>query len=75
MTWSTKMYIKNVCEHVEKLFETQLQVYGSPLEDGYHPEIDETPLLSDDMVCKYQMLVGSANWVIILGRFDVMYAV
>ena len=27
------------------------------------------------MVRKYQMLVGSANWVVILGRFDLMYAV
>lgn len=74
MTWSAKTYIKNVCEPVEKLFETQLRVYGSPLEDGYHLEIDESPLLSKDMVRKYQMLLGSANRVVILGRFDVMKA-
>ena len=74
MYWSAKTYIKNVCDRVEKLFDVTLKSYGSPLEDNYHPEIDESPLLSDDMVRKYQMLIGCANWIVILGRFDVMYA-
>ena len=74
MYWSAKTYIKNVCDRVEKLFDITLKSYGSPLEDNYHPEIDESPLLGDDMVRKYQMLIGCANWIVILGRFDVMYA-
>ena len=53
MYWSAKTYIKNVCDRVEKLFDVTLKSYGSPLEDNYHPEIDESPLLSDDMVRKY----------------------
>jgi len=52
-----------------------LKSYGSPLEDGYHLEIDESPLLSEDMIRRSQMLVGSANWVVVVGRFDIMYAV
>jgi hypothetical protein len=74
MYWSAKTYIKNVCDRIEKLFEITLKSYGSPLEDNFHPEIDESPLLSEDMVRKYQMLIGCANWIVILGRFDVMFA-
>ena len=39
-----------------------------------HPEIDESPLLEDDMASKYHSVIGSLNWIITLGRFDVHYA-
>ena len=74
MYWSAKTYIKNVVDRIEKLFEVTLKTYGSPLEENHHPEIDESPLLGEDMVRKYQMLIGCANWIVILGRFDVMFA-
>ena len=71
---SAKIYIKNVCDKIETLYETTLRNYGSPLPDGYHPEIDTSPLLVGDEVSKYRMLIGSLHWVITLGRFDVHYA-
>ena len=55
---SARTYIKNVCDKIEKLFERTLRNYGSPLEDGYHPEIDNTSLLVGNKVSKYMMLIG-----------------
>ena len=44
------------------------------MDPDYHPEIDELPLLIPEMGTKYCMLVGSALWATVLGRFDIMYA-
>jgi len=72
---SAKTCLKNVCDKIERLYEVKLRNYGSPLEAGYHPEIDETPLLSPNEVTKYRMLIGCAQWAVTLGRYDVMFAV
>ena len=56
-----------MCEKVEKLYETRLKNYGSPLEGGYHPELDKSDLLVGDEVSHYRMLLGSANWAVTLG--------
>ena len=72
---SAKTYLKNVCDKIERLYEVKLRNYGSPLEAGYHPETDETPLLSPNEVTKYRMLIGCAQWAVTLGRYDVMFAV
>lgn len=72
---SSRTYITNVCEKIEKMFEIELRHYGSPMDPLYHPEVDDTELLPPLSIPKYQMLVGCANWVVTLGRFDVYYAV
>ena len=46
-----------------------------PMDPNFHPEIDDSPLLSPDLASKYRMLVGSVLWATTLGRFDVLYAV
>ena len=40
----------------------------------YHPETDDTPLLDARGGSLYHSLIGSANWAITLGRFDIQYA-
>ena len=45
------------------------------MDDQYHPETDDSPLLDRKMISQFRALVGSANWVITLGRFDICYAV
>ena len=42
---SAKTYIRNVCSKIEKLMEVQPKNYHSPLEGGYHPELDTSPFL------------------------------
>jgi len=51
-----------------------LRNYHSPLEGGYHPELDTSDLVCDEDISKYRMLTGSLNWAVTLGRFDVMFA-
>jgi hypothetical protein len=72
---SAKTYVKNLCEKIEKLFETKLKNYGSPLESGDHPEMDESDLLTGEEISLYQMLVGSGQWAVTLTRFDIQFAV
>ena len=49
--------------------------YKSPMAKEYHPEEDSTPLLDSQGISKYRSLIGTANWVVTLGRFDIDYAV
>jgi hypothetical protein len=44
------------------------------MSDQYHPETDDTPLLDDRGAAIYRGLIGSANWAVTLGRFDIQYA-
>ena len=45
------------------------------MEKGDHPELDESPLIDDDGVCQYQMLISMANWIVTLGWWDIAFAV
>ena len=72
--WMSRTYINNVTSKIEKCLDTQLRSYGSPLDEDDHPEMDDTDPLAGDMIQKYQMLVGCAQWAVTLGRFDVQYA-
>ena len=71
---SAKTYIKNITERIEKLLECTLKNYGSPMDPGDHPELDESDLLPQQDVAIYQMLIGCAQWAVTLGRFDIQYA-
>jgi len=71
---SARTYIKNVTEKIEALLDVRLKCYGSPMESGDHPETDDSDLLFGKDISSYQMLIGSAQWAIRLGRFDVQYA-
>ena len=52
----------------------KLQYYNDPMEFDYHPDTDDTLLLSGDHIYKYRMLIGSVLWAMNLGWYDVMYA-
>jgi hypothetical protein len=71
---SAKTYIKNITQKIEELLEIKLKCYGSPMMTNDHPELDESELLIGRDVSIYQMLIGSAQWAITLGRFDIQYA-
>jgi hypothetical protein len=69
-----KTYIENKVEKFERMFGGPLRESKFPMPEGSHPESDTSQLLSDEMATQYRAIVGSLNWVVILGRFDVMYA-
>ncbi|MGH7974543.1 MAG: reverse transcriptase domain-containing protein, partial [bacterium] len=70
-----KTYIRNVCKKIEALLEIRLGSFTSPMADGDHPEIDDSDLLDENDVSIYRMLIGSAQWAVTLGRWDILYAV
>jgi hypothetical protein len=45
-----------------------------PMHEGAHPESGTSDLLSIEMSTQFRAVIGSLNWAVILGRFDVMYA-
>jgi hypothetical protein len=71
---SAKTYVKNVVSKFEKIFECEFKEAKSPMEASYHPESDATDLCGPKDASLYRGLIGSANWMITLGRFDIHYA-
>ena len=69
-----KMYIKNVVAKYEDLLGRTLKEYRVPMESSYHPSTDESEPLEQKELSVFYGLIGSANWLITLGRFDVHYA-
>ena len=69
-------YIEKMAQAYEQLFGIKLGTKPrSPLEEGDHPELDTSEFLDDEDTQKYQSLIGSMQWVITLGRWDVQTAV
>jgi len=46
----------------------------TPMKEDYHPENDTTELLGPIKAAQYRSMIGSANWCVTLGRFDIQYA-
>jgi Reverse transcriptase (RNA-dependent DNA polymerase) len=71
---SAKTYIQNVIPKFESLFGKELKPVKTPMSEGYHPEVDNTPLCTDEDSAKYRSIIGCCIWIIVLGRFDIAYA-
>ena len=56
------------------MFGSKPKEYISPLEKGDHPELDTSEELDNDGIQKYQSMIGSIQWAISLGRFDIQTA-
>jgi hypothetical protein len=58
----------------EKMFGTKPKEYTSPLEKADHPEIDTTDEFDQAGIKIYQSMIGSLQWAISLGQFDIQTA-
>ena len=72
---SGKTYISNTCKKIEKICNTELKHYDSPMATDDHPELDDSMLLNEKDHSIYRLLIGCAQWIITLGRFDIHLAV
>ena len=71
-----KKYIERMVAQYTKLFgQAPSQRVQSPLEKNDHPELDDSELLDEENIAKYQSLIGVLQWTISLGRFDIATAV
>ena len=69
-------YIDKMTDSYQRFFgEQPNQTVRSPLEKGDHPELDTSPFLDEDGVEMYQSLIGSMQWCVSIGRWDVGTAV
>jgi hypothetical protein len=76
MCMAPQRYIEKMIANYERMFGAPpSQKYMAPLEKGDHPELDISDLLGPDQIKTYQSLIGSLQWAITLGRFDIMTAV
>jgi hypothetical protein len=73
---SARTYIANVSEKFETMLgRTEFKKVKTPMMESYHPELDDSALLDASDASKFRALIGSGNWLITLGRFDIHYAV
>ena len=72
---SSNTYIKRVTERFELLEAgNTLPNAPIPMSSEYHAELDTSPFVSPLMATKYRGMIGSANWLVTLGRYDVAFA-
>jgi hypothetical protein len=67
-------YAKNIVEKYEALIRQDFWKYSALMDKDYHPKSDESDFLGEKEASLYRGLIGSANWMITLGRFDIAYA-
>jgi hypothetical protein len=72
---SAKTYIQNVIPKFEGLFGKEFKPIKTFMSEGYHPEVDDSPLCTKDNSAKYRSIIGCCIWMIVLGRFDLSYAI
>ena len=73
--FSAETYINNCLPKLAKVCGiNEFAKHKVPMSETYHPELDTTPLLEPKDITLYKSLLGSANWIITLGRFDIAYA-
>jgi hypothetical protein len=58
LTLSANTYIQNVIPKFEGLFGKEFKAIKTPMSEGYHPEIDDTPLCTEDDSSKYRSIIG-----------------
>jgi hypothetical protein len=73
---SEKIYIQKVIPKFEGLFGKEFKTIKIPMNEGwgYHPEVDDSPLCTEDDSDKYRSIFGCCIWIIVLGRFDIAFA-
>ena len=69
-----KKYIDKCVGNYERMFGEKPKKAASPLVKGDHPELDTSDLLDTAGQKTYQSLIGSLQWAIQIGRFDVATA-
>jgi len=74
--FSAQTYIQNCLPKLATMCgKEQFHSYNTPFEEVHHPELDTSDFCDTETISKYKSLIGSANWIITLGRFDIAYAV
>lgn len=73
--FSAATYIDQALPKLAKLLGVeQFAKKQVPFDPDYHAELDDSPLLDPDGISKYRSIIGSLNWILTLGHFDIAYS-
>jgi uncharacterized membrane protein YgcG len=75
LSFQPKKYINKMLESYERMFGEKPKKASCPIAPGDHPEIDTSEVLDAKSTTVYMSLIGQLQWLVTLGRFDVMSAV
>ena len=75
LCYGAQTYVKRLVETYKELFGEQPKEVHSPLHKDDKPELDDSPLLGPDGIKCFQTLIGAAQWLITLSRFDIAHAI
>ena len=74
--FSARTYIEQSLNKLETMMGVKaFALQNSPISEAAHPELDDSPMLNSEDHSKFRSLIGCANWLVTLGRFDIAYAV
>jgi hypothetical protein len=51
-----------------------LKPIKTPRSEGYHPDIDDTPMCNEEYSAKYRSMIRCCIWIILFGMFDIAHA-
>jgi hypothetical protein len=75
LCYAPKKYIIRMLDTHERIFGKPPKQVITPLDKGDHPELDTSDLLEVNDIKIYQSLIGTLQWVIQIGRFDITTSV
>ena len=75
LAYAPRKYIQKLITDFNTMFGHKPKHYSSPLESKDHPEFDTSEELEAPDIIRYQSMIGSLQWAVSLGRFDINTAV
>ena len=73
--FSARTYIKEIINILETMVGKEFAEQKTHMSETLHPEIDNSSILNPIRHSQFRSLVGCANLLVTLGRFDIVYAV
>jgi hypothetical protein len=72
---SSKTYIGRTLERLATMAGVeQFRTASTPMDDTYHPELEDSDFLNEKNHNLFRAIIGSLNWLVTLGRIDIAYA-
>ena len=73
--FSAETYIQNCIPRIAKMIQVKdFASYKTPMDSEYHAEMDDSPLVDSEGITRFRSMIGSLNWILTLGRFDIAFA-
>jgi hypothetical protein len=75
LAWGAKTYVKRIIEQSQSIFGSLPKEFKTPIDKDDHPELDTSDELPYEKIRDFQSLIGSFQWAVSLGRYDIQCVV